>query len=85
VFSLFGSYKTSWHAASSLLFLQGNIISTPELEGTILPGITRQCVIELARSLGYKVSVNLLAKKVIFAMYKTGFDPHPTSQKRKNQ
>ncbi|CAM6085486.1 unnamed protein product [Calypogeia fissa] len=30
-------------------------ISTPDLHGTILPGITRKSIIELARSLGYEV------------------------------
>lgn len=41
------------HAVS---FLQDNVISTPELKGTILPGITRKSIIELARSRGYEVS-----------------------------
>jgi branched-subunit amino acid aminotransferase/4-amino-4-deoxychorismate lyase len=32
-----------------------NVISTPELAGTILPGITRKSIIQLARSRGYEV------------------------------
>jgi hypothetical protein len=35
---------------------QDNVISTPELKGTILPGITRKSIVELAGSCGYKVS-----------------------------
>jgi len=31
------------------------VISTPELVGTILPGITRKSIIQLARSRGYEV------------------------------
>ena len=31
------------------------VIYTPELTGTILPGVSRLSVIELARSLGYQV------------------------------
>ena len=31
------------------------MISTPELTGTILPGVTRKSIIELARSRGYEV------------------------------
>jgi hypothetical protein len=34
---------------------QDNVISTPELKGTILPGVTRKSIIELARSRGYEV------------------------------
>jgi hypothetical protein len=34
---------------------QGNTISTPAIEGTILPGITRKSIIEVAESKGYKV------------------------------
>jgi hypothetical protein len=34
---------------------QDNVISTPELKGTILPGVTRKSIIELAHSRGYEV------------------------------
>lgn len=40
---------------SCVCFLQDGAIATPELKGTILPGITRKSIIELARSRGYKV------------------------------
>lgn len=39
------------------LLHQGNAISTPAIEGTILPGITRKSIIEVAESKGYKVNV----------------------------
>lgn len=42
-----------------LLFIsicfQGNIISTPAIKGTILPGITRKSIIDVARSQGFQV------------------------------
>ncbi|CAL5348986.1 unnamed protein product [Camellia sinensis] len=34
---------------------QGNLISTPSTSGTILPGVTRKTVIDIARDHGYKV------------------------------
>lgn len=37
-------------------FLQGNVISTPLLTGTILPGITRKSVIGIAQNLGFQVT-----------------------------
>lgn len=41
-----------WHRD----ILQDNVISTPETSGTILPGITRKSIIEIALTLGYKVT-----------------------------
>ncbi len=38
-----------------MFVVKGKTISTPALGGTILPGITRKSVIELARSRGYTV------------------------------
>jgi hypothetical protein len=38
---------------------QGNNISTPAIEGTILPGITRKSVFEVDEGKGYKVVVHL--------------------------
>jgi branched-subunit amino acid aminotransferase/4-amino-4-deoxychorismate lyase len=34
---------------------QGNVISTPSIKGTILPGITRKSIIDVARSQGFEV------------------------------
>ena len=35
--------------------MKGNAISTPAAEGTILPGITRKSIIDIAVDLGYQV------------------------------
>lgn len=38
------------------MYLQGNVLSTPTLKlGTILPGITRKSIIDIARDFGYQV------------------------------
>ena len=42
-------------SSCNIFVVKGNRISTPPLTGTILPGITRKSVIELARSRGYEV------------------------------
>jgi branched-chain amino acid aminotransferase len=41
--------------AMNIMFVYENAIVTPPLMGTILPGVTRSSIIELARSLGYTV------------------------------
>lgn len=35
---------------------QGNVISTPAIKGTILPGITRKSIIDVALSKGFQVN-----------------------------
>lgn len=47
--------------AMNIAFAYGNHIVTPELSGTILPGITRKSVLELAPTLGYTVSEERIA------------------------
>ncbi|XP_044488484.1 branched-chain-amino-acid aminotransferase 6-like isoform X2 [Mangifera indica] len=42
-------------STSNIFIVKGNIISTPATQGTILPGITRKSIIEIARVLGYQV------------------------------
>lgn len=39
----------------NIFMVKGNVVSTPALNGNILPGITRKSIIELAEDLGYKV------------------------------
>jgi len=39
--------------AMNIMFVYDNVIRTPALTGSILPGITRSSIIELARDLGY--------------------------------
>lgn len=41
--------------SSNVFFAYGNKLVTPALNGSILPGITRASVIELAKDLGYEV------------------------------
>ncbi|KAI3927026.1 hypothetical protein MKW92_052131 [Papaver armeniacum] len=49
-------------ASSSNIFLvKGNTISTPATNGTILPGITRKSIIEVARIHGYEVEERLIS------------------------
>uniref|UniRef100_A0ACD5X567 Uncharacterized protein n=1 Tax=Avena sativa TaxID=4498 RepID=A0ACD5X567_AVESA len=42
-------------SSCNIFIVKGNTISTPPIEGTILPGITRKSIIELAKSKGYEV------------------------------
>ncbi|KAH9625967.1 hypothetical protein KSS87_022367 [Heliosperma pusillum] len=42
-------------SSCNVFLVKGNSISTPPAKGTILPGITRKSIIEIARDLGYKV------------------------------
>lgn len=50
--SMHGLREFSWRWN---FFAQDKKISTPDLRGTILPGITRKSIIELAQTLGYEV------------------------------
>nr|VDC65005.1 unnamed protein product [Brassica rapa] len=42
-------------SACNIFIVKGNIVSTPPTSGTILPGITRKSISELARDIGYQV------------------------------
>ncbi|KAF7843073.1 branched-chain-amino-acid aminotransferase 6-like [Senna tora] len=42
-------------SSCNAFILKGNVISTPPASGTILPGITRKSIIQVARDLGYQV------------------------------
>ncbi|XVF00661.1 hypothetical protein REPUB_Repub04eG0020400 [Reevesia pubescens] len=42
-------------SACNIFILKGNVISTPTANGTILPGITRKSIIEIALTFGYQV------------------------------
>lgn len=42
-------------SSCNIFVRQGNTIKTPPLSGTILPGVTRDSIIQLARRLGYDV------------------------------
>uniref|UniRef100_A0A452YTM2 Branched-chain amino acid aminotransferase n=1 Tax=Aegilops tauschii subsp. strangulata TaxID=200361 RepID=A0A452YTM2_AEGTS len=40
---------------------QGNVISTPAIKGTILPGITRKSIIDVALTKGFQVEERLVS------------------------
>ncbi len=42
--------------AANFFCVKDGVVSTPELTGTILPGVTRASVLEIAADLGYEVS-----------------------------
>jgi len=56
----------------NMMFAYGNKIVTPALNGSILPGITRDSIIKVARQLGYEVEETRLAIEDIFADAKSG-------------
>lgn len=56
----------------NMMFAYGNKIVTPELNGSILPGITRDSIIKVARQLGYEVEERKLSIEEIFADAKSG-------------
>ena len=58
--------------AMNMMFAYGNKIVTPALNGSILPGITRDSIITLAKQLGYEVEEGRLAIADIFADAKSG-------------
>lgn len=57
---------------SNIFFLIGDELITPALTGTILPGVTRHSVIQLARHFGEKVVERLLSIDEIIAASKKG-------------
>lgn len=48
-------------SSCNIFVVKGNVISTPAIKGTILPGITRKSIIDVARSLGFQVEERLVA------------------------
>lgn len=56
----------------NMMFAYGNKVVTPMLNGSILPGITRNSVLTLARQLGYEVEEKRLAIDEIFEDARTG-------------
>ncbi|KAG7026908.1 Branched-chain amino acid aminotransferase 2, chloroplastic [Cucurbita argyrosperma subsp. argyrosperma] len=48
-------------SSCNIFVVKGNVISTPAIKGTILPGITRKSIIDVARSLGYEVEERFVA------------------------
>lgn len=58
--------------AMNMFFVIGNEVVTPELVGSILPGITRKSSIELLRSLGYTVNERRISMDEIVKAYNDG-------------
>jgi len=56
----------------NMMFAYGNKIVTPKLNGSILPGITRDSVLKLARSMGYEAEEARLDINEIFSDAKSG-------------
>ncbi|XP_027360658.1 branched-chain amino acid aminotransferase 2, chloroplastic-like isoform X2 [Abrus precatorius] len=48
-------------SSCNIFVVKGNIISTPDIKGTILPGITRKSIIDVARSQGFQVEERLVS------------------------
>ncbi|KAJ8762517.1 hypothetical protein K2173_007956 [Erythroxylum novogranatense] len=46
---------------SNIFIVKGDVISTPATNGTILPGITRKSIIDIARHNGYKVEERVIS------------------------
>ncbi|KAK8987450.1 hypothetical protein V6N11_027201 [Hibiscus sabdariffa] len=53
-------------SACNIFILKGNVISTPTADGTILPGITRKSIMELASGFGYQVEERALPIDEVF-------------------
>ncbi|GMI87945.1 branched-chain aminotransferase 6 [Hibiscus trionum] len=53
-------------SACNIFILKGNVISTPAADGTILPGITRKSIMELASGFGYQVEERVVPIKEVF-------------------
>jgi branched-chain amino acid aminotransferase len=58
--------------AMNIFFLLGDEIVTPELQGSILEGITRKSVIELCRKWGMKVTERKISIQEVADAYKSG-------------
>ncbi|ESR39394.1 Branched-chain-amino-acid aminotransferase 3 [Citrus sinensis] len=47
-------------SSCNIFVVKGNVISTPVIKGTILPGITRKSIIDVAQSQGFQVEERLV-------------------------
>ncbi|KAK4262442.1 hypothetical protein QN277_028001 [Acacia crassicarpa] len=48
-------------SSCNIFVVKGKVISTPAIKGTILPGITRKSIIDVARSQGFQVEERLVS------------------------
>jgi branched-chain amino acid aminotransferase len=62
-------------AGENVFVVFDNVIVTPPLSASILGGVTRACVVELAHDLGYEVREQVLAREMLYTadeMFLTG-------------
>nr|GMC97111.1 branched-chain-amino-acid aminotransferase 3, chloroplastic-like [Ipomoea batatas] len=53
-------------SSCNIFIVKGNTIATPALKGTILPGITRKSIIDVASSLGFQVEERSVSVEELF-------------------
>ena len=53
-------------SGENIFVVKDEVISTPDLSASILPGITRQAVIEIAHTLGYAVHEHQLIRSDLY-------------------
>ena len=53
-------------SGENIFVVKDEVISTPDLSGSILPGITRQAVMEIAQTLGYAVHERQLIRSDLY-------------------
>jgi branched-chain amino acid aminotransferase len=70
--AIHGRYIEEVGAMNICFVYEGNKIVTPQLTGSILPGVTRASVIELGRNLGYEVAEEMLDVHQILADIEQG-------------
>ena len=56
----------------NVMFKVGNTIITPELTGSVLPGITRKSCLELMRDWGFSVEERLISARELFDAAQAG-------------
>ena len=56
----------------NIFFVENGKLVTPALNGSILPGITRKSIIELAKELGYEVEERKVSIEELFDAYDKG-------------
>ncbi|CAK9184115.1 unnamed protein product [Ilex paraguariensis] len=54
-------------SSCNVFVVKGNVISTPAIKGTILPGITRKSIIDVASSQGFQVEERLVTVDELLA------------------
>jgi branched-chain amino acid aminotransferase len=53
-------------SGENIFLVEGEVIRTPPLASSILRGVTRGCVITLARGLGYEVREELIPREALY-------------------